>query len=72
MTKDFKYYKVRQMCRLALLAMRKAGEQIDNLNQSLDDLMQELEENGLIEEKFNKIIKWENIGRINNLFKIGA
>jgi hypothetical protein len=72
MAKDFKYYKVRQMSRLALIAMRKAGEQIDNLNETLDELMQEFEKNGLTKEKFNKIIRWENQGRINNLFKIGA
>ena len=45
-----------------------------NVNPLVDvqKIMDELTEANLIEQKFNKIIQWENQGRINNLFKIGA
>ena len=71
MPTGFKYHKVRQMFMETLLEMQRVGLNVNPLV-DVQKIMDELTEANLIEQKFNKIIQWENQGRINNLFKIGA
>ena len=72
MITDLQKYKIRNLARGLLLEMRENGTEIANLNGLLDEIMQDFETKGIMQETFNKITKWETIGRINNLFKLRA
>lgn len=71
MTRGFKYWKVRQMSMRALLAMQKAGLDVNPIA-DIKTIMDDIESHNLIEEKFLKIIRWEAQGQLNNLFKLRA
>jgi hypothetical protein len=67
-----KYQHVKDRFKQVLEEMQEAGKFDISLEDELKNIMAEVEKEGLIDKKYNLISRWESLGCINNLFKIGV